>query len=261
MRRRQAQLFRELALALLMAAGMTHKAQAQLAITEVMSATKENTNTLFRGPEYWELTNFGTNDVSLHGYGFRDSEQRPLLTKDLFTNLVIHAGESLLFFRVADADQSVINPTQFRTWWGDSKLPAELRFRPWRSPGLSGWEGDAVWLFDGSSNVVDLVEFGRARLGLAFTYDRETGFFGIFSAVGVDGAFGADLADDVGSPGTTTGPVPVNVLQQPLEQMADAGSTVSFAVIAGGLPRPRYQWFANGEPIWNGTSADRKSVV
>src|SRR5262245_6256369 len=255
MRRPQAQLFREVALALLIAAGMTHQSHAQLAITEVMSATKENTNTLFRGPEYWELTNFGTNDVSLHGYGFRDSEQRPLLTKDPFANLVIRAGESLVFFRVADADQSVINSAQFRTWWGDSKLPAELRFRTWKSPGLSGWDGDAVWLFDPSSNVVDLVQFGRARVGRAFTYDRETGFFGVFSGVGVDGAFGADLADDVGSPGTTTGPVPVHVLQQPLEQNADAGSTARFAVIAAGLPRPQYQWFANGQPVLNGTSA------
>src|SRR6185503_5434812 len=114
--------------------------------------------------------------------------------------------------------QSVTNLAQFRAWWGETKLPAGLRCQEWRpSPGLSGWDGDAVWLFDPSSNVVDHVQFGRARVGRAFSYEPETGLFGIFSAVGVDGAFSAELAADVGSPGATLGPVPVRLLQEPLD--------------------------------------------
>src|SRR5688572_14150208 len=65
----------------------------QLAITEIMSAPRTNNN--FRGGDYWELTNFGTNDVSLDGYGFRDSDPEHDLVTTVFDNLVIRAGESV----------------------------------------------------------------------------------------------------------------------------------------------------------------------
>jgi hypothetical protein len=243
------------ALALLIAISAVHAAHAQLAITEVMSASRANTNTGFRGPEYWELTNFSTNDVDLDGYWFRDGVPTRPLVRDLFTNLVIRAGESVIFFRVADSKDMVTNAAGFRAWWGDSKLPPDLQCRIWESPGLSGWDGDAVWVFDRSRKVVDSVEFGRARLGRAFTFEPETGLFGVFSAVGVNGAFAADKADDAGSPGFTTGAVPIRILQQPLGQMVDAGMNATFSVSAVSLPRPRYQWFADGVPISNATSA------
>jgi hypothetical protein len=243
------------ALALLVAIGTLHGATAQLAITEVMSVSRVNTNTGFRGPDYWELTNFSTNDVDLHGYGFRDGvPTRPPVT-DSFTNLIIRAGESIIFFRVADSKDVVTNSVGFRAWWGDSKLPPNLQCRIWETPGLSGWDGDAVRLLDPSRNVVDSVEFGQARPGRAFTYEPETGLFGVFSAVGVNGAFAADKADDAGSPGFTTGAVPIRILQQPLGQTVDAGMNATFSASAVSLPRPRYQWFADGVPIANATSA------
>lgn len=220
--------------------------QAQLAITEVMSAPRANAVTGFRGPEYWELTNFGTNDVNLHGYSFRDGVPTRPLVKDPFTNLVIHAGESIVFFRVADSKESVTNVAQFRTWWGDANLPANLQCRIWKSPGLSGWDGDAVVLYDPARKLVDSVQFGRARSGRAFSYEPESGLFGLFSAAGLNGAFTAALADDVGSPGTTTGAVAVRFLEQPADQSVDTGMTVTFRSVAVGLPRPQYQWFAHG---------------
>ena len=243
------------ALALLIAIGAVPVATAQLAITEVMSVSRANTNTGFRGPDYWELTNFSTNDVDLDGYGFRDGvPTRPPVT-DLFTNLVIRAGESIIFFRVADSKDVVTNAAAFRAWWGDSKLPPDLRCRIWETPGLSGWDGDAVWLLDPWRKMVDSVEFGQAFPGRAFTFEPETGLFGVFSAVGVNGAFAADKADDAGSPGVTTSAVPIRILQQPLGQTVDAGMSATFSASAVSLPRPRYQWFADGVPISNATSA------
>jgi hypothetical protein len=226
---------------------------AQLAITEVMSAPWANSTTGFRGPEYWELTNFGTNDIDLNEYSFRDGVPTRPLVKDPFTNLVIHAGESIIFFRVADSKESVTNVSQFRAWWGEAVLPVNLQCRIWKSPGLSGWDGDSVILFDRLRKVVDSVQFGRARPGRAFTYDPETGLFGLFSAAGVNGAFTAALADDVGSPGTTTGAVPVRFQQQPADQSLDAGMTVTFSAFAVGLPRPQYQWYAANAPLVNAT--------
>src|SRR6186713_2288730 len=79
----------------------TNPASAQLAITEVMSraAIKFGTNDVLPGPDYWELSNFGTNDMDLTGYGFSDSDDG-LEGADPypFLNLTIKGGESIIFF-------------------------------------------------------------------------------------------------------------------------------------------------------------------
>src|SRR5687768_14799576 len=93
-------------------------AQAQLAITEVMAASRSNTNSGFRGTEFWELTNFGTNHINLHGYGFRDSNPFRALRTDPFFNLIIRAGESIIFFRPEDQRSPVHTLEDFKAWWG-----------------------------------------------------------------------------------------------------------------------------------------------
>src|SRR6266850_3959992 len=128
-------------------------ASAQLAITEVLPVSRVNTNTGFHGAEFWELTNFGSNDINLHGYGFRDSNPFRRMRKDPFTNLVIHASESIIFYRI-EPNQQVITPNDFKSWWGHSKLPSTLQCRT-NDVGLSAYDGDAVWVFDASSNLVD----------------------------------------------------------------------------------------------------------
>jgi hypothetical protein len=245
----------QLLLSLALSFSFAQAVRAQLAITEVMSASRINTNTSFRGPEYWELTNFSTNDLNLDGYGFRDSVTTRPLVRDVFTNLVLPAGKSMIFFRIADSKEVVTNAAGFHAWWGGTRLPANLQFRIWRSPGLSGWDGDAVWLFDSNRTLVDAVEFGRAQPGRAFTFEPDTGLFGVFSAASVNGAFTAELADDVGSPGFTVGPVAIRVLEQPANQSVDAGMNVLFAVSAVGLPRPRFQWLRDGTPLPGETAA------
>jgi lamin tail-like protein/Ig-like domain-containing protein len=240
-------------LALTVTVGGSTSTRAQLAISEVMSATRPVTNmsgeVIFRGPEYWELTNYGTNDIDLNGYSFRDSNSSAVW--EPFANLVLRAGESIIFFR---PNKFITTPAGFHAWWGEGKLRPDLRFYTWASPGLSGWDGDAVRLYDARNMLVDAVRFGRARRGRPFTYDGESGLFGVFSSLGVDGAVAAEWADDVGSPGTTVGPVPVHIIQAPADQIADAGASVTFSVLAGGFPRPRYQWFARGSELVGETS-------
>jgi len=241
-----------LAVFLVATASLVH---AQLAITGVMSVTRSNMATGFRGAEYWELTNFGTNDVNLDGYGFRDSKPDRPLVKYAFTNLVLRGGESLVVFRLQYNTQSVTNAAQFRAWWG-TNIAASVPFRTWNdSPGLSGWDGDEVWLFDGTGRLVDRVQFSRARVGRAFTYEPENGLFGVFRVAGVDGAFAAELGDDAGSPGSHAGPVAVRFLQQPTDQVVDANSTATFTAVASAMPQPRYPWFGRGAPIAFGTNA------
>ena len=122
------QIQRRFVSALIFALSLGTSINAQLVITEVMSATRTNGN--FRGPDYWELTNFGTNDLNLHGYSFRDSNPTHFPPKEPFTNLVIHAGESVVFFWLEKANQSVTTLAQFRAWWGESKVPADFNAAP-----------------------------------------------------------------------------------------------------------------------------------
>ena len=222
-----------------------------LVITEVMAVPGKATNG-FRGTEYWELTNFGNDEVNLDGYSFRDADPTHTVVKSAFANLVIGAGESIVFFRTGATSPSISNLVTFRNWWGDSKLSPYLQARTWDSFGLSGWDGDEVRLYNSSGQLVDRVQFGRSRLGRSFSYEPDSGLFGVLSAEGVDGAIRAELTGDSGSPGWTTGRVPVRILQEPAERWVDLGSSLSLQVLVAGLPHPEIQWLFQGAPLPGG---------
>lgn len=63
--------------------------------------------------------------------------------------------------------------------------------------------------------------------------------------------------DDIGSPGFTAGAVPLRITHQPQDQTVDGGTSATFRVQAVGLPKPRYQWHFNGEPIPDAVSSVR----
>ena len=221
-------------------------ARAQLAITEVMSSAATNRGSMWVSSksDFWELTNFGTNTIPLGGYRFTDRDRRNWVS-DVFTNRFITPGESIVLVQTNDA--TVANPLDFVAWWGATNLPPNLQIRMYARPGFDS-DGDAVELVDANGNLVDRVEFGLAFRGRSFVFDPITGEFGRISALD-DGAFMAVQADDVGSPGKTTAPVDLAILQQPVSVTEDAGGDAEFSVQAVGLPRPTYQWFHEGAPI------------
>jgi len=104
------------------------------------------------------------------------------------------------------------------------------------------------------TNLVDRIELYEARRGSSFVYDTTTGALDSLSVPGINGAYKATETDDVGSPGRTTGKVPLAITRQPQEQTVDGGSPTTFNVVATGLPRPRFQWQFNGEPIEGATA-------
>ena len=233
----------------LLAAGLTGRLLAQLAITEVMAESSTNGLPGFRGPDYWELTNFGTNDVNLDGYGIHGDVPTIVYTSAL-SNLVIHAQESIIFCRSNPPLVYVDTPQEFAAWWGVGKVPADIQVRFYEKPGLNGDIGDELWLLDRDRNVVDMVAFGTSKRGVSFTYDSANGHFGVSSALGVGPSFSAaTVTNDIGSPGFTTGSVPLFIRQQPAGQTVDGCSSVSFSVIVDGMPKPKYQWFRDGIPI------------
>ena len=237
---------------LLLAGLLSFQAKAQLAITEVMAEGATN-NYPYKGPDWFELTNFGTNDIPLEGYSFNDSRQTYGAVFYPFSGLVIHAGESVIFFRVRPYNITT-NAETYRQWWGESNLPPNLQIRTYLDPGFDGQAGDETWVYDSEMNVVDSVKFGASKPGHSFTYDPDTGIFGVVSTLGLNGSFQAALDWDIGSPGTTTGPSPLRIVEHPASQTVDGGGQTTFSIKAAGMPRPRYQWLFGGAPIPGATS-------
>ena len=225
---------------------------AQLAITETMSSESTNlaTGLVVAGPDYWELSNFGTNSIDLTGYSFNDSDatRGGDANTSVFDGVTIAPGESIVLVQTGTG---VASRDDFVNWWGAANLPANLQVLFYSGNGLSA-SGDSVVLWSptavSDADYVDRVDFGEAVRGHSFTYNPTNGLFGMVSSNGVGGAFKAVTSDDEGSPGATTGPVTLGFIQQPTPSSLTlpAGSDATFTVIAKGLPHPHYQWQFNG---------------
>src|SRR3954470_3769292 len=187
-------------------------ALAQLAITEAMSSESTNLgpSSVTAGPDFWELTNFGTNSLDLSGYVFNDADATRGGDADSTTlsGVVIGPGESIIL--VQSGVTSVQTRDDFINWWGAANLPTNLQVLFYTGNGLSG-SGDSIVLWaptaTSDSDFVDRVDFGEALRGHSFTYNPTNGLFGSISSNAVGGAFKAVTSDDEGSPGKNTGPV------------------------------------------------------
>jgi hypothetical protein len=228
-------------------------APAQLAITETMSSASTNSGTgvVVQGPDFWELSNFGTNTIDLTDYIFNDSDATRGGDADTTTlsGVTIAPGESIV---LVQSGTTVVNTRDdFINWWGASNLPADLQVLFYTGNGQSG-SGDSIVLWSptaaSDADYVDRADYGEAVRGHTFTYDTNTGAFGIVSSNGIAGAFKAVTADDEGSPGKTAGPVSLAITQQPTPSALTipAGSDATFTAAAQGFPHPHYQWRLQG---------------
>ncbi len=235
-------------LAAILSLSSLNPAGAQLAITETFSsASTNNTLTLGgQGPDFWELTNFGTNGIDLSGYRFNDADAT--LSGDAFTigAVVIGPGESVIFAQ----NNTLINTVEsFTNWWG---LPPNQQVVFYTGNGQSS-AGDSIVLWDATASndadFLDRADFGEATTGLTFTYNTTNAVFGVLSSNSVNGAFVAATSDDIGSPGAAQGPVTLAFATHPTNLTGYVGFPVTLYANARGLPRPRYQWFFGGTPI------------
>ena len=217
--------------------------QAQLAITEVHSAASTN-GTVAIHADWWELTNFGNQPVDLTGYRFNDATGGLATGAIVLPSLTLIPGESMVFVEAISADA-------FREWWG-SALPAGVQIFSYttNSIGLSS-SGDSVRVWDADAtqdaDVVDSVDIGSAAgNGATFVYDPASGAMSRRPVLGDAGVFAAADNGDLGSPGSGGETAPVGIITQPSDRSVNPGDTVQFAVVAKGLPRPRFQWAYKG---------------
>ena len=236
----------------LLAAATVPLIHAQLAITEVLSSGSKTlgTNALPEShPDFWELTNFGTNTIDLSDYRFNDQSGIASAHAEQFAGHHIGPGETIIFSCTKPGVCE--NAAQFRAWWGETNLPSSLEVYFYSRPGFNK-QVDAVQLWcvsGGNIRLVQRVNLGEARRGFTFTYDPALGEVDQLSEAGMDRAFKAAQSDDVGSPGFTVGPVPLAITQAPTNCTVDAGAQVIFTVKVRGLPKPRFQWFINGAKV------------
>jgi hypothetical protein len=205
-------------------------AQAQLAITEVMY------------------------EIDVTGYHYADRLGTPVVQLIQPGNppLIIGPGQSVIFVRFNPEETTDV--AQFRAWWGTCLGPNTSVRMVWETPGLDR-ALDGIRLWDAEYNLVDSVDFGVAARGVTFVSDPNSGAFGVSSKFESCGTCQAATADDLGSPGVACGPVPLGIVQQPVNQTVCAGTEATFSVGAIGLPRPKFQWFFDGSPIPGATAA------
>lgn len=230
--------------------------QAQLAITEVMSsaAITHHGVPVIAGPDFWELTNFGSETVDLKDYRFRDAGDfdcalPAIFAADALQPVRIAPGESIVCVR----SLGTIEETKrfFREWWGPG-IRDSLQIVVYPSAFGFSRLGEVAQLWnapDCVSDEVDSVDFPAVEVdGISFTFDSDSGNFGVLSAL-TDGAIQAATADDIGSPGWSKAPVPLKITEQPRGSSLCLGETAILSIQAQGLPRPQYQWLRDGVPI------------
>jgi len=232
-----------------------------LAITEVMTSGSGSGSSQF--PDWWELSNFGTNDISLAGYSWNDDSHGGFAgaTNAPFVNgLVIHAHESIIF---TETGGSVTDAASFRTWWGINNSVQVIVIGTGQGLG-SGGDSVRLWstnlpamgtdtngldLNNAPEFLVDRVDTLASTKGFSQYYNTNNGLYGVNSAIGVDGAFKAATSADVGSPGVfQTNAAAIVIVSQPANQLVNVGGNASFQIDAYGLPKPRFQWLFNGVP-------------
>lgn len=160
--------------------------------------------------DWFELTNSGPVAVNITGWSWDDDSMEP--GSAFFGGLTsIAAGQSIII-----TEEPIGSAAQWSADWGISGVTViTLGGSNFRNFGANG---DSIYIFDASNNVVASVTFGVATQGRSFEWDMNGEYLGI-SVVGEYGAFRAvsngetppGPGIDVGSPGFAVVPEPSTI--------------------------------------------------
>src|ERR1035437_2636985 len=206
-----------IAMACLFGFSATFQACAQLAITEVMSGENDGNH-----PDWFELHNYGTNDIDLTGYSWNDDAHSGFSGADTapFTGVTIHSKETII---CTEQKGAVIDAASFRNWWNNLDSSIQVVVLTIGDPGLSANPFEAgvnrtdsvrLWrtnlaALGANTTGLDLNEcpdylVQRVDLGettnQSVLFDPASGIYDIPSTDGINGAF-VCTNGEVGSPG------------------------------------------------------------
>ena len=246
------------------------RTQAQLAVTEVMSGESDKNH-----PDWFELHNYGTNDIDLTGYSWNDDAHSGFSGADTapFTGITVHSNETII---VTEQKGVVTDAASFRAWWGlggvvqvvvlnsaDPGLSANPlvagtkradSVRLWRTNLVAlGSDTNGLDLDECSDYLVQRVDLGNTT-NQSLLFDPVSGVYDILSTSGVDGAFAAaTVATDIGSPGIAPSAVAATLAQTPIAQTVTVGDSASFTNGGIALPPLVYHWYFKNAPITSQT--------
>jgi predicted extracellular nuclease/plastocyanin len=168
----------------------------KLAITEVMSGSNlPNTNA---SPDWWELTNYGSDPINLEGFSWDDDRELPGAIT--FPNITILPGESFVIFRGNSANEPLLDSI-----WGLGGKVTIISANEMNGtyPNLNQ-SGDKVVLYDTSAVPVEIckVQFVNALSGVSVEFDTNCVIIGN-AQNGLRGAY-TSIGGDIGSPGNVT---------------------------------------------------------
>jgi hypothetical protein len=194
-------------------------AQANIIITEV-SPWSSGSSPL--EADWFELTNTGVASVDITGWKVDDGPGTFAASLALTGITSVAAGESVIFLEQANDDDA---PTpaeyiaSFQSIWFGGSAPAGLQIGTYQGSGIglsSG--GDQVNVFNGAGTLIHGVAFGNSdAVAPLQTFDNAAGLskptsITQLSVVGVNGAFTAVGADEIGSPGRIAVPEPASAM-------------------------------------------------
>jgi hypothetical protein len=165
----------------------TVRAQAECACATPEAARV--TALAFPQEDWWELTSFESEPVSLRGWRLDDSSGRLANSYTVTNDVVILPGESVVFVERLSFEK-------FQAWWGTNELPAGLKVITYSGSGLGlSSAGDGVRLWDAvtteNANTVARVDFPAGQPGVTFNFDPDSATFGGLSVLGVNGVYQA----------------------------------------------------------------------
>ncbi len=168
----------------------TSTANAELAITEIMSQSEH----IGVAGDWWELTNTGPSSVNLTGYSWDDDSH--IAGVVTFGNVIIGAGESIIILDAPSNDTD-----DWKSVWGlgDNANVYDHSHFSGTFPGLGS--SDGVFLYDSGDVLVTSVEYPSRTSRISNEWAMNGTFLGL-SVVGENGAYeSTDTNTNIASPG------------------------------------------------------------
>jgi plastocyanin len=184
----------------------------KLVISEVMPSSNLSGAI---GGDWFEVTNFGQDPISLNGYSW-DDESRTAGTHTIATvaSFIIDAGQSIIFYDGVTPEDSAWAYEWSQLANGIVVVAAD----DFGGIGFSGLSsgGDEVNLYDQNGQLISRATFaaGDVTAGISIEYDTTSTLVGL-SVVGVNGAY-ASAGGDIGSPGNM---MPISIAEFLLNDM------------------------------------------